>query len=100
MEKKKSKKSDTNVLKEIKKISERVYKDILKKKNPSVTSPLRSLTNIRYDSNDGYFELIGKMKTRNLTASTVKSFAQTLKMMGLSKDFTVEAVRFLVFILN
>ncbi|MFC1801062.1 DNA topoisomerase VI [Nanoarchaeota archaeon] len=70
----------------IKEIAEKVYKSILKKKQPELKMPLRSLSNVRYDPKDGYFELLGKMKERTLTASTVKTFAQTLKMMAFSKD--------------
>jgi DNA topoisomerase-6 subunit A len=70
----------------IKEIAEKVYKTILKKKQPELKMPLRSLSNIKYDKKDGYFELLGKMKVRALTASMVKTFAQTLKMMALSKD--------------
>ncbi|MBW2973202.1 DNA topoisomerase IV subunit A [Candidatus Woesearchaeota archaeon] len=62
-----------------------IYKKILKKKQPEISSPVRSLSNVKFDPKKGFFELIGKEKTRTLTASTVKTFAQTLKMMGLSK---------------
>ncbi|MCK4589915.1 MAG: DNA topoisomerase IV subunit A [Nanoarchaeota archaeon] len=75
-----------NVGKKIKEIGEKVYKTILKKKQPELKMPLRSLSNVKYDPKDGYFELLGKMKVRALTASMVKTFAQTLKMMALSKD--------------
>ena len=74
------------VNKKIKEIGEKVYKTILKKKQPELKMPLRSLTNVKYDPKDGYFELLGKMKERTLTASTVKTFAQTLRMMAFSKD--------------
>ena len=63
-----------------------IYKKILRKKSPELTSPLRSLSNVKYDPKHGYFELLGKKKTRNLTAASVKTFAQTLKMMNLSKE--------------
>lgn len=81
--KKSNKKS---VIENIKDIANSVYKSIIKKKSPEVSSPLRSLSNVKYDPKDGYFELVGKMKTRTLTASTIKTFAQTLKMMALSKN--------------
>jgi len=74
------------VSQKIKEIGEKVYKTILKKKQPELKMPLRSLSNVKYDSKDGYFELLGKMKERTLTASTIKTFAQTLKMMAFSKD--------------
>ena len=48
--------------------------------------PLRSLTNVEYDPKIGYFQLKGDMKTRTLTANTVKTFAQTLRMMSFSKE--------------
>src|SRR3989338_10486064 len=51
-----------------------------------LSMPLRSLLNVKYDSKDGYFELMGKTKSRTLTASTAKTFAQTLRMMALSKE--------------
>ncbi|MBR9683373.1 DNA topoisomerase IV subunit A [Candidatus Woesearchaeota archaeon] len=70
----------------IKEIATQVYQKILKKKEPELKMPLRSLSNVTYDSKDGYFELLGKIKIRALTASTIKTFAQTLKMMALSKD--------------
>lgn len=74
------------VLKTILNISEKVYKSILQKKEPELESPLRSLSNVKYDETKGYFELIGKFKKKTLTASSVKSFAQTLKMLDLSKN--------------
>ena len=76
----------SKALKKIKELSEDVYKKILRKKQPQLDSPLRSLTNVKYDPKDGYFELLGKMKSRTLTASSVKTFAQTLRMMSLSKS--------------
>ena len=74
------------ILDDIKVIAEDVYGKILKKKQPYLEAPLRSLNNVRYDPEDGYFELTGKKKRRTLTASTAKTFAQTLKMMALSKQ--------------
>ena len=48
--------------------------------------PLRSLSNVRYTPKKGYFEMAGKKKERTLTVSTVKTFAQTLRMVALSKE--------------
>jgi len=73
------------VVNQIKEIADDVYRKILRKKKPQLSSPLRSLANVKYGK-EGYFELLGKRKTRTLTASTIKSFAQTLKMMALSKE--------------
>lgn len=78
--------SKKDVVNEIKEITQNIYKKILEKNTPSVESPLRSLQNVEYNERDGYFKMQGKMKERTLTASTVKTFAQTLRMMGLSKN--------------
>jgi DNA topoisomerase-6 subunit A len=75
-----------NLVKEIKELAKNIYDNILKKKKPTLKSPIRSLSNVTYNKKDGYFQLDGKEKTRTLTANTIKSFAQTLKMMDLSKS--------------
>ena len=75
-----------DVMKTIMTITKNVFASIKKKQKPELESPLRSLSNVQYDEKNGYFELKGKMKTRTLTASSVKSFAQTLKMLDLSKE--------------
>jgi len=59
---------------------------ILKGAKPSMQFPVRSLQNVKYTPSVGYFELKGRKKERTLTVSTVKTFAQTLKMMSLSRE--------------
>lgn len=66
--------------------AKKIYEKIKIKEKPILESPVRALSNVKYDPNDGFFELNGSMKSRTLTASTVKTFAQTLKMMSLSKE--------------
>lgn len=78
--------SEDEVLKKIKDTSKGIYDKIMVKEQPKLEIPLRSLNNVDYNPKVGYFEMKGIMKSRTLTASTVKTFAQTLKMMGLSKD--------------
>ena len=75
-----------DVIKQILNIAQDIYGKIVKKQQPEVETPLRALSNVRYDEKKGYFELNGKTKKRTLTASSVKSFAQTLKMLDLSKN--------------
>jgi DNA topoisomerase-6 subunit A len=48
--------------------------------------PLRSLSNVKYTTARGFLEMKGKKKERTLTVNTVKTFAQTLRMMALSKQ--------------
>jgi len=74
------------VLEGIKEKANNVYRKILKKKAPELDLPLRSLSNVKYDEKEGYFEILGKKKERTLTVGTIKTFAQTLRMMGLSKQ--------------
>ena len=63
-----------------------IHKRIEKHAKPEVAFPVRSLGNVRYDPAKGYFE-IGKAKSvRTLSVTTAKTFAQTLKMMALSKE--------------
>ncbi len=64
----------------------RVHQQILKMRKPDLTFPIRSLSNVSYDPRKGYFELGRGRSQRTLTVNTVKTFAQTLKMMSLSKD--------------
>jgi DNA topoisomerase-6 subunit A len=63
-----------------------VHKDILKRSKPDLEFPVRSLKNVSYSTRKGYFEIGKQKKVRTLTVNTVKSFAQTLRMMGLSKE--------------
>ncbi len=79
-------KQNKNIIKEIEDVSNDIYKKIIKKIPPEISMPLRSLSNVKYEAKAGFFELIGKMKSRTLTANTVKTFAQTLRMMALSKQ--------------
>lgn len=63
-----------------------VYRQVLKGRKPDLSFPVRSLGNVSYSKQKGYFEIGKQRKTRTLTVNTVKSFAQTLRMMGLSKE--------------
>ncbi|MBS3128597.1 DNA topoisomerase IV subunit A [Candidatus Woesearchaeota archaeon] len=74
------------VLEAIHDISSGVYKDIIKKSLPELSMPLRALNNVKYDEKQGYFELLGKEKERTLSASTIKTFAQTLRMLALANE--------------
>ncbi|MBI1970941.1 DNA topoisomerase VI, partial [Candidatus Woesearchaeota archaeon] len=73
------------VIKEIRAIADEVYQKINKNKAPELKMPLRSLQNVKYDEKEGFFELVGKKKGRTLTASTIRTFAQTLLMMNESR---------------
>jgi len=59
---------------------------IERQKKPTLKFPKRALSNVAYDLDKGYFKLKKGRITRTLTYNTVKTFAQTLRMMALSKE--------------
>jgi DNA topoisomerase-6 subunit A len=74
----------------IEKAADGVYKTILAGEKPELQSPVRALSNVKYEKKTGYFELGRQKKVRTLTVNTVKTFAQTLQMMSLSKEMIVD----------
>ena len=75
-----------DVLTAIKNSALDIEKKILARKQPTMKFPVRSLSNVKYHPDKGFFEIAGQMKERTLTVNTVKTFAQTLRMIALSKD--------------
>jgi len=63
-----------------------VRRKISRNGKPRMKMPIRSLSNVKYNPKPGYFKLQGKSKIRTLTVNTVKAFAQTLKMLAMSKE--------------
>ncbi|UCH41339.1 MAG: DNA topoisomerase IV subunit A [Gammaproteobacteria bacterium] len=53
---------------------------------PDIELPVRSLGNVNYDIARGYLELGGATKTRTLSVNTVRSFAQTLRLMAAARQ--------------
>src|SRR5262245_14528405 len=89
MAKKKASKSagaNQAVLKGIQSAARDIHRKILARKKPTMKFPVRSLTNVRYHPDRGFFEIAGQKKERTLTVNTVKTFAQTLRMVALSKE--------------
>jgi DNA topoisomerase-6 subunit A len=62
-----------------------IYERVEEGTKPSVKTPVRALSNVRYDPKKGYFEIGRKKKERTLTVGTVKTFAQTMRMISFSK---------------
>ncbi len=77
---------EINVIDKIQESAETVYNSINRRRKPKMKIPVRSLSNVTYEEKKGFFELKENVKERTLTVNTVKSFAQTLKMMALSKQ--------------
>lgn len=66
-------------------VGKQIYNDILKRKKPSMSFPVRSLSNVKYDVKRGHFEILGKTSTRALKYNTVKTFAQSMRLMATTK---------------
>lgn len=63
-----------------------VFEDIVKRlRKPSLRFPIRALTNVKYDAKTGYFEIRGKTATRTLSYNTVKTFAQSMRLLATTK---------------
>jgi DNA topoisomerase VI subunit A len=79
-------KQNSKVVEKIIDLAKGIYNKITLLEKPELEMPIRSLSNVAYNEEDGYFKILSKKKQRTLTASTIKTFAQTLRMMGLSKN--------------
>ncbi|ENN96343.1 DNA topoisomerase VI subunit A [Methanocaldococcus villosus KIN24-T80] len=67
-------------------LAKKMYEDLKKGIRPKIKMPIRSLSNALFDRDKGSFTLAGKEKTRTLTVSQAKIFAQTAKMLELAKQ--------------
>jgi len=79
-------KLDSKTIGLITQTAERVRKKIDGRIMPELRFPVRSLANVSYDRKVGYFQLGRGTKTRALSVNTVKNFAQTLRLMSISKE--------------
>ena len=66
--------------------AEEIHTKILKRYKPDLKLRVRSLANVSYSKTRGYLEIGRQKKVRTLTVNTVKTFAQTMRMMSLSKS--------------
>jgi len=73
------------VVKKIHSLAKGVHGKIMKGRKPAMSVPVRSLSNVTYAPRTGFLQLKGARSERTLTVNTVKTFAQTLRMMALSK---------------
>jgi DNA topoisomerase-6 subunit A len=71
----------------IDRVADEVHTDIIKKfRKPEMRFPIRALSNVKYDPKKGYFEMIGKEATRTLSYNTVKTFAQSVRLLATTKN--------------
>ena len=80
------KRLDKLTVSKIEAVAKKISGRIDKLAKPEVVFPIRSLSNVKYDPKKGYFEIGRGKSSRTLTVNTAKTFAQTLKMMALSKE--------------
>ncbi|MBI3675197.1 MAG: DNA topoisomerase IV subunit A [Proteobacteria bacterium] len=67
-------------------IASRVWETIARGELPAIDILVRGLSNVSYDPQKGYLELGEIHKSRTLTVNTIRSFAQTLRLMAASHD--------------
>ncbi|MCE9596116.1 MAG: DNA topoisomerase IV subunit A [Planctomycetes bacterium] len=77
---------DRKTLALIARTADQVRRKIDARNLPELRFPTRSLANVKYESKIGYFELGKGTTSRALSVNTVKSFAQTLRLMSISKE--------------
>jgi DNA topoisomerase-6 subunit A len=70
----------------IEKVADEVLETIARGQLPDLKLPVRSLANVLYDGRRGYFKLGQKLKKRTLAVKTARTFAQTLRMMAVSRS--------------
>jgi len=68
-------------------VAKGIHQDIVKKgKKPSMTFPVRSLANVKFDPKRGHFEILGKKSARTLSYNTIKTFAQSMRLLATTKN--------------
>ena len=77
---------DKRTIELIRATAQEVHTTINRRGKPDLRFPVRSLSNVTYSTRRGYLEIGRQKKVRTLTVNTVKTFAQTLRLMGLSKE--------------
>ncbi len=81
--------SDDRVVEELVTEAGRIRKVLLRGERPEITTPQRSLKNVTLSKDKGYFQIGRKRLVRTLSVNTVRTFAQTLKFMALSKEMVL-----------
>lgn len=81
---------DQRTLQLIEQIAQRVQRDIEQGSLPVLEFPVRSLDNVAYDADSGYFQLGDAYKSRTVSANTVRAFAQTLRLMATARTMVAQ----------
>ncbi len=68
-------------------VAREIHDDIVKKhRKPEMSFPVRSLANVKFDPKRGHFEILGKKASRTLSYNTVKTFAQSMRLLATTKN--------------
>ena len=81
--------SDDQIVEELVGEAGRIRDVLLRGERPEIKTPQRSLENVTLSKEKGYFEIGRKRLVRTLSVNTVRTFAQTLKFMALSKEMVL-----------
>lgn len=76
---------DDLTIRSIEEVAGNVHRTIRSLEKPRLTYPVRSLNNVHYDKDVGYFEIGDSVSERTLTVNTAKGFAQTLLLMRFAR---------------
>ena len=63
-----------------------IHGDVKKQQRPHLDFPFRSLSNVSYSPKTGTFVIGDRVSTRDLSYTTAKTFAQSIRMLSLSKE--------------
>ena len=77
---------DARTLAFIDSIASRVRDTIARGDLPTIEILVRNLSNVSYEAEKGYLELGEIHKSRTLSVNTIRSFAQTLRLMATSRE--------------
>lgn len=78
--------SKQDTIKKIKAVALNIKNHVEQGEAPVLKTPVRSLSNVDYNEQEGYFMLGDSTKDRQLTATTIKTFAQTLLLLNEAKQ--------------
>lgn len=68
-------------------VAKEIHRDVTEKqRKPEMSFPVRSLANVKFDVKRGHFEILGKKTTRTLSYNTVKTFAQSMRLLATTKN--------------
>jgi len=72
-------------LKKLVELGRAIHQEIRRGRRPHMLVPIRSLSNVSFAPRKGYFVIGNRKSRRTLSYQTVKSFAQTLRLMAFAK---------------